>query len=311
MALRIIRKSASQSQVEVIRGTGDQKPELSILCFFDSAEQIQACKDLLKSSDWLRQTAELILMKSTQLSEPLRKAFEAQEHTIKLVNEPKEASWSLRLRTLIQEASTDICVFLPHIPAQLNAETIQALHTHLEQQPLTGLVAPSLASGEQIWAAGQDFFNVAQTHHLSAADWQREYETQAGELLYFYRDLPLSLWSHQSPLQSAAVPLLCCGIRRSAYLSLNWKDSDYALPWLAQELAYLMRREQYQLDVLSTALVLEEQELSLLEAPLPADFVDKWSANVRNLLPQLYDAHGWTAQGSQSWQRTTQDTEVA
>lgn len=70
MALRIIRKSSSQSQVEVIRGTAaEAQPALTLLCQIQNAPELAAFKALIAESEWLRDHAEWVIMKGPELEE--------------------------------------------------------------------------------------------------------------------------------------------------------------------------------------------------------------------------------------------------
>lgn len=300
MALRIIRKSSSQSQVELIRGSSDEKPEISLLCFFDTEAQLKAVQQLIQNSEWIQQKVQCVLMKGQALESQVRTYFSPLQHTIKLLNEPKDASWSLRLRTLIQEASSEICLFLPFVPEADPLACLQAMADAMAADPNLAMVAPALSDGDKILAAGQDFPAALPAHRLDFGGQTKDYEFKAKQIFYLYQDLPLSLWTELAkvPLQVSGLPLVVSALRREAYLSLAWTDQDWNLPWLAQGLSLALRQQQYLLQVLPQTLPLNAKEALHLESlEPPAAFKEIWSARLRNLVFNLYRSHGLQQEG--------------
>lgn len=301
MALRIIRKSSSQSQVELIKGSSEQKPVFSLLFWIDSSESFEAAKKLMQES-WLQNQAEILIYKAHSYSEQLRSQLPAMQQSIKLVNESKASSWSARLRTLIQESATDICLFVPFISEQTPA-LIQELVSLLQQDSSIGMAAPALVNPEnhQLLAAGQDFSgSLSSAHELSFEDFYQNYTPEAQSLFYLYQGLPLSCWQKlaQQPLQVGALPLPLAAIRREAYLSLSWADQDWSPAWLAQDLGMSLRQKQYRLFVLPQTLNLPAAASEWLEAgELPAKLLEKWNPLLRQVLFELYRHHGWQQKG--------------
>ncbi|MBF2052470.1 MAG: hypothetical protein IGS03_03275 [Candidatus Sericytochromatia bacterium] len=301
MALRIIRKSASQSQVELIRGKSEQAPAASLLIYIDSEAQLQAAKSLL-AAQWIQDDVECLLMKSSALDEPLRPHFNAQGQTIKLLNEPRDASWSLRLRTLIQEASAECCLFLPHLPASVDLmEVLKTLASALPTDPNLALLGPALVHDGQVLAAGQDLAVNFARHQLLTEDSAYSLEFDQQRLFYFYQGLPLALWQRlagERLLSAAGVPLNVAAIRRSAYLSLAWQDQDFELPWLAQELSFALRQAQYTLAISGLTLNLSDSEAETLKSSVaPQNLMDTWQPLRKNTLYPLYLQHGLIPQG--------------
>lgn len=301
MALRIIRKSASQSQVELIRGKAEHSPVASLLLYIDSEAQLEAAKNLL-AAQWIQDDVECLLMKSSALSESLRSHFNAQGQTIKLLNEPKDASWSLRLRTLIQEASAECCLFLPLLPASVDLLTVlKALAAALPADPNLALLGPALVHDGQVLAAGQDLAINFARHQLLAEDSAYTLDFDPQRLFYFYQGLPLALWQRlagEGLLPAAGVPLNVVAIRRSAYLSLDWQDQDFELPWLSQALAFALRQAQYTLAVSALTLNLSASETEALKpSAAPQALLDTWQPLRKNTLYPLYLQHGLKQQG--------------
>lgn len=303
MALRIIRKSSSQSQVELIKGSSDQKPRFSLLCYLETPEMLEAVKGLL-ALDWFQQQAQCLVMKGSGFAEALRPHFQPMQHTTKLLTEPKDAHWSLRLRTLIQEAEADLCLFLPFVPqAEQAPACLQALLENLATHPELALLTPVLAKDEQILVAGQTLEPELPAHSLQAPQGEQAYaavQAENPDLFYTYAGLPVSLLEAlpQPLFQMAAVPLVATALRREAYLSVNWAQQDWNLPWLAQDLGLALRQKQYQLGVLNQALPLTPEEAALLEAgPPPSTLLEKWKP-LRQVQFGLYESQGWQKQGT-------------
>ncbi len=296
MALRIIRKSSSQSQVELIKGTSDQKPNLSLMLWVDSAESLAASLDLIKD-EWLQENAEILIYKSESFVEQIRGQLPQFKLTAKLINESKASTWSSRLRTLIQESSTDYCLFVPFNTPHL-VQTLQALFQALKQDSSLALVAPALCSEQTqaLFSAGQDFSQGLTPHHLNIQEQSYSFEPLANSLFYLYQGLALTDWQQiaKKPLQVTALPLVVSGVRREAYLSVNWSDQDWSPSWLAQDLALGLRQKQYRLAVLPQTLTLTNTQLAWLEVgEAPTGFIEKWQPLLRQVIFELYRQHGW------------------
>lgn len=295
MALRIIRKSASQSQVELIKGQSESRPALSLLCCFDGAESLAAVKTLVQQP-WIQENAECVLLKAHSYSENVRSQFTAQAHAIKLLTEPAEAPWSLRLRNLVQEASAEIVVFVPQPLTGDLVPVIQRLVRRLQRDPVAGMAAPALAHKGHVLAAGHDTGHNLPAHTLAVGEQEWDYAPAAKELFYLYRDLPLSQWQQlaPTPLQVPALPLTLVALRREAYLSLTWTQQNLDLPWLGQELAQSLRQKQYRLLVIPETLELTDSEADRLQSgQMPTEFQEKWGDALRAVSLNLYRHHGW------------------
>ncbi|HEY9841224.1 MAG: hypothetical protein ACAI44_25410 [Candidatus Sericytochromatia bacterium] len=298
MALRIIRKSSSQSQVELIKGSGEGKPAFSLIVFIDSAASFEAFKVLL--ADPALQQAEVLVYKCHSYSEQIRSQLPALQQTTKLINESKPASWSLRLRTGIQEASSDICLCLPFLPEASILPLLSELVGALQQDPSLGMAGPALVDqAGAVIAAGQDVAASLPAHVLAFDGQQQEYPP--APLLYLYAGLPLGLWQKlaTAPLQMPGVPLPLAAIRREAYLSLSWADQEWSMPWLAQDLALGLRQKQYRLAVVPGSLSLSPAEAAWLETEaMPEGFAEKWQPVLRQVVFELYRNHGWQQAGT-------------
>lgn len=293
MALRIIRKSASQSQVELIKGIGEGAPKYSLLCYLSTPSDLEQLKQLLQD-DSIQQEAEYLIMKSPDLEIDLRTSISAGKYTIKLVSDPKDALWTLRLRSLIQEAQTDICLFLPLITdAKALAKTISAQVQVMQAQPQLGMIGVTFSQATQIWAAGQDFSHDPIKHQLIIDQTRHEFCPPDQAIFYLYRGLHLSDLPDQIR-QVSGVPLPFSAIRRSAYQSLVWDKADWNLSWLAQDLAFGLRQKQYQLAIVPTSLNVDTRLQNLLEQEsAPESFLEKWKTNFRFPIFALYQQHGW------------------
>lgn len=298
MALRIIRKSSSQSQVELIKGSADSKPAYSLLACVASSEELEALKQLLSEAQ-IQAEAEVLIYRAHGFETQLRGELPPLQHTAKLINESKPSSWSLRLRTLIQESGSEIGVFLPFVPAGA-AALLPQLVTALRADASLGLAAPALAANGALLAAGQETALGLPAHSLNQGETHQAYAPEQDGLFYLYRGLPLALWQQlaSAPLQVSGAPLPLAAIRREAYLALAWADQDWNPAWLAQDLALGLRQKQYRLTLLPACLSLNEAEAAWLEAgAMPEGFKEKWQALLRQVVYTLYRHHGWRQRG--------------
>lgn len=302
MALRIIRKSSSQSQVELIKGSTEAKPLFSLALFFSTPAELEAVKAL--TSHPILASAELLLYRTQAYEEAapgqaVRSQLPAMTQTAKLINESKTASWSLRFRTIVQEASSPYCLFAPFVPETSQLEKIPGLIQVLQQDPAVGLAGPALATETVLLAAGQEVAHRLPPHTIAYDSFEQNYSPE--QIFYLYRALPLSLWKQLAPetVQVPGVPLALAAIRREAYLSLAWTDQDWSLPWLAADLALGLRQKQYRLALGAQVLTLDGGQQEWLEAgPMPASFQEKWQQSLRPVLYEIYRQHGWKQVGN-------------
>lgn len=296
MALRIIRKSSSQSQVELIRGESDKTAEASLLFFLESDEQLALAQSMIKESEWIQTKVQCLFMKGQQLNASLRSSFSPMGQTIKLLNEPPNASWSLRLRTLVQEADNDICLFMPFIPETDPTDALPALISSFSADPAVGMAGFTLSDGQNVLAAGQDYPSSLATHSLELDGEQWHYEFDSEKLFYLYSSLPLGVWQRlgPNPFLVSGIPLPVSALSKAAYLSLNWSDQPWSLPWLAQEIALGLRQKQYRLQILPQTINLSASESSWLDGASPPEgFKEKFAPGLRQLIFSLYQSHGW------------------
>ncbi len=293
MALRIIRKSASQSQVELIKGNGEGTPNYSLLCYLSTPDDLEQLKQLLQNES-IQADAECLIMKSPEFNQDLRASLSATRHTIKLLSDPKDALWTLRLRTLIQEAQTDICLFMPLISASEKLpQLITTLVQLMQAQPQLGMVGPTLSQNDKVWAVGQDLSHDPIKHQLIVDQTNHEFCPEDQMLFYLYQGLNLADLP-EGTKQVSGVPLPFSAIRRSAYQSLVWNKEDWNLAWLAQDLAFGLRQKQYQMAIVSSPFPAEPRLQELLTpTEAPENFLEKWKPAFRWPLFALYAQHGW------------------
>lgn len=314
MALRIIRKSASQSQVEIIKGTGETEPLISLLFFVEHQDQLSALNAHLEAHPWVQENAQCLIMKSKAIEGSIRSYFTPLHHTLKLINEPKSPTWSQRLRSLMQEAQTDWVVFVPQLEPEVDLSRLcQAYLAQSKNLPNTALMAPVLTHKNEIIAAGQMQNGTLSKHHLWFDQAMHTPNHEEG-LYYFYEHVPLKEdklpW--KTPLLAQAVPLAFAALHREAYLKHTWKNQDWNLPWLAQELSQTLTTLQYRIAVIPVALQLSENTLSLLEkTPMPEGFTEQTHLPTQDLRFRLYRNHGFIQKGTQFVFAPTQPDQLA
>lgn len=301
MALRIIRKSSSQSQVELVKGSAAGKPLFSLLAIIDSPLSFEALKNLLAHE--ALQEAEVLIYKTHDYADQIRSQLPSLAHTAKLINESKPGSASLQLRTLIQESTTDYGLFVPFVPAADPMPALLAALEALRQDPSLGLAAPAFvdSDGVKLLAAGQDVAASLGEHQLVFNGKDQTYTPEDRALFYLYQDLPAALWQQlaTSPLQVSGAPLPLAAIRREAYLALTWADQDWNWAWLAQDLALGLRQKQYRLALVPALQALGSEENAVLDAgDMPASFQEKWQSQLRQIVFTLYRHHGWKQAGT-------------
>lgn len=315
MALRIIRKSASQNQVELIKGTGDEAPQISLLFFIEKTDDLKSLSTFFEDNAWIQNKAQCLIMKSHAIEGSIRSFFTPLNHTIKLLNEPKSPTWSLRLRTFMQEAQADVCVFLPTLETDVDLSALceHYLH-HMRMNKSLALLSPTLVdeAGAAIFAMGQAIVPEVPEYALKIGAQTLEPSTESG-LQYLYQGLALN--EHKAlklihPFSVEAAPLPLCALRREAYLSLPWKNQEWDLPWLAQEIAQGFQAAQYRMGV---APVLVKGSQTLREAlrltERPSDFPEVANPESGQLF-KLYTSHGFIQQGTQFVYRQSKNARI-
>jgi hypothetical protein len=315
MALRIIRKSASQNQVELIKGTGDETPQISLLFFIEKADDLKRLNTFLEDNAWIQNKAQCLIMKSHAIEGSIRSFFTPLYHTIKLLNEPKSPTWSLRLRTFMQEAQADTCVFLPTLETDIDLSALceHYLH-HMHENPNTALLSPGVVDedGTTLFAMGQAITPELPEYTLQIGAQTLVPDANPG-LHYLYQGLTVNAYkalklNHVFAVEAAPLPL--CGLNRKAYLSLPWKNQEWDLPWLAQEMAQIYQSLQYRMGV---APILIKSSENLREAlcltDRPEGFPDGSNPESGQLF-KLYASHGFTQKGTHFVYHQSKDARI-
>lgn len=294
MALRIIRKSSSQSQVEVIRGTAsDVQPALTVLCHIQSAVELDAFKSMIGASEWLQTQAEWVIMKGPELSEQLRPHFQPLHHTIKLMNTPEKASLNRCLRTLIQEASSEFCLYLNWAPSAEDLQFLPEALGFLQSNPNHAALSPLLSKADKILAAGTCLVLDQPKHSLELAGESYSIPARRQRILGVAQGVPVAFGQSvlQSPVALPSLPLSLLLFRRSAYLGLSWEDSHWDIDWLAQDLSIGLRQQQYWLHLYPAVVHVPERvssDLILLQSSMPETFSQRWRPVFREALLGVY-----------------------
>lgn len=302
MALRIIRKSASQSYVEVIRGTAlDRQAQLSILCYIQTLEELEALKNLIQTDTWIHDNAEFIVMKGSELQEALRPHFQPQAHSIKLVNAPEKISLSRSLRTLVQEATTHYCWFLPWVPDTTQIHWLPEALTFLQSNPNHAAIGPLLSQNEQILAAGQCLALNIPAHRLSWQD--KYYDMPAAKCISWClgRTVDTMHWRQLATAYEPvpALPLSLLLFSRSAYLSLSWEDTPWDQDWLAQDMCIGFHQQQYWVHLVPFEVQVPARipdSALFTGSPMPELFEQRWRPVFREMLPEVYAQLGFVEQ---------------
>ncbi len=319
MALRIIRKSSSQSQVEVIRGTAaEAQPALTLLCQIQNAPELAAFKALIAESEWLRAHAEWVIMKGPELEEQLRPHFQALNHTIKLMNTPEKASLNRSFRTLIQEASSEFCLYLNWAPSAEDLAFLPDALAFLKSNPNHAALSPLLCKEEKMLTAGTCLILDQPKHSLAMADQEYSIPARRQRVLGLGQGVPATLWQNliQAPLALPSLPLSLLLLRRNAYLGLSWEDSHWDADWLAQDISIGLRQQQYWLHLYPATVTLPERISSdaiLLQSSMPDTFSQRWRPVFREALPGLYLQMGFEQKQPQlfQWKGHAQQDPVA
>lgn len=312
MALRIIRKSSSQSQVEVIRGTSaEASPALTLLCQIQSSPELEAFKALIAESEWLKTHAEWVIMKGPELETPLRPHFQALNHTTKLMNAPEKASLNRCLRTLIQEASSEFCLYLNWAPTAEDLAFLPEALAFLKSNPNHAALSPLLCKQEKVLTAGTCLILDQPKHSLAFAEQEYSIPARRQRVLGLGQGVPAAVWQDlvQTPVALPSLPLSVLLLRRNAYLGLSWEDSHWDLDWLAQDISIGLRQQQYWLHLYPATVTLPERVSSdavLLQSSMPETFSQRWRPVFREALPGLYQQLGFEQKQPEVFQRGEQ-----
>lgn len=281
MALRIIRKSASQTQVELVRGSvpADQIPPMSLLLYIDSPASLQHWVTLLAQTEgWLYQSCEIVMMKAFHFNENLRPHLGARYWNCKLLQEPENTSPSKRMRMLIQEAQGEICLYAEDPLHDLNPWA-EASYQHLVTQTNCAAVGPVLIdTAGQVLMAGLSLARQDSQHTLSTTNHQKTYSLSQNHLLALGEGWPgeaLLSWI-TDPVPVTALPLSGLALRRSAYLELAWEDQAWLQLAQAVELGLQFHRAQYWVELFPLAVTLPESSHLDTRVDLPAPALEKW-----------------------------------
>jgi hypothetical protein len=299
MALRIIRKSSSQSHVEVIRGTASgSQPELTVLCHIQSLTELEAFKVMISESEWLQENAEWVVMKGPDLQEQLRPYFQPLNHSIKLMNTPDKASLNRCFRTLIQEATSEYCCYLPWAPAADQLLWLTDAVAFLKSNPNHAAVSPVFCVGEKILAAGTCLVLEEPKHTLILAEHENEIAAIKQRVLGLGQGVAQTDWLTllNGPVSLPSLPLPLLLLRRNAYLGLSWEDSHWDADWLAQDICIGLRQQQYWLHLLPSVVVLPERlspESVLSGSLMPETFSQRWRPVFREALFGIYGQLGF------------------
>lgn len=302
MALRIIRKSSSQSHVELIRGTAtESKPQLSLLCHVQTLEELEAFKALIQADSWIREQAELIVMKGAKLQEALRPHFQPQNHSIKLMNTPEKSSLSRSLRTLVQEASADYCWFLPWAPDASQCSWLAEALDFLLNNPNHAAAGPVLIRKQQVLIAGQCLALNLPAHRLTWGGISYEMPAAKRSSCCLGHAVGVEHWRQlEAGYQHVpALPLSLLLFSRSAYLGLSWEDTAWDQDWLAQDICIGLHQQQYWVHLLPFEVEVPERipDAALFtQSAMPELFEQRWRPVFREMLAEVYAQLGFTEQ---------------
>lgn len=307
MALRIIRKSASQNQVEIIKGTREDAPAISLLFFIETEAERDALSEFLNTQTWIPAHAQCLIMKSHTLKESLRSHFSALQHTLKLLNEPQQHSWPARLQAFLSEAEATWCVLVPKLSPEIDLSALcQAYLQWIPEHPNTGLLAPTFYHEDKVLAAGQ----MLSAKHMVPHTLQfgaEQLEVEPGEgLYYFYQGLSRDVFtpfSQNKVLLSEAAPLPFCALNKTAYLDaanhLEDASHTWSLPWLAQAISQHFGLLQYRIGLIPHGLSLEDNNTPLLESSAPPEnFPTPYQGTEQATCFTLYKSHGLQQKGT-------------
>jgi len=205
------------------------------------------------------------------------------------------------LRTLMQEAECDICLFMPFVPQADLSEILPLMVSSMSSDPTLGMLAPCLRDETHILAAGQDCPSALQSHRLEQSGEAYDYEFSAESLFYLYQKMSLTAWQEfaSRPLQVNGLPLLISALRKEAYLSLPWVDQPWSLAWLAEDISLALKQQQYRLQVLPQPVRLNRAEAFWLDGgKIPEGFKEKWTGEFKSQIFKLYHHHGWQQSGT-------------
>ena len=305
MALRIIRKSASQSQVELVKGSGegngDNSPLFSLMFFAKDEDHLQRIAAFIENNVLIQNKAQCIIMKASEIRGNVRGYFSPVFHTIKILNAPEDSAWSVRLHTLLKEAECDTCIFLPSLPDEADLlGLIEAQQKMMQNDPTLGILGSALCYKNKIVTLGQTWNKNMPEHTLHFGKNTHNLAPEQG-LVYMYEHMNTDVCKKLESakiLLAEAVALPFSAIRRSAYLNLSFEKDDWSLPWLAQDLGFAFQKQQYRVGVLPFAVVLDSNMAHPLQRSAPPEaFVKKHPQGGANYLSRLYKNHGFAQEG--------------
>jgi hypothetical protein len=305
MALRIIRKSSSQSHVEVIRGTHpERKPLLTLLCPTQDLTSVKALAQLCSENSWIQENAELIMLKSPALTEPLREHLDPLQHHLKLMSSTEKNSLSRNIRSMIQEASADYCLYLPCKPDAALDWLPQAL-AFLRENPNHAAAAPVLTQGENVLSAGQSLALDIPAHALRIGTTDIPMPAMRHRVWNIGKSIPVALWPQApSPRPVPALPLAFMLFSRSAWLGLAWEDSAWDEDWIAQDVCLGLRQQQYWLHLLPYQVRIPETTAPEILSPgsvMPDLFMQRWRPIFRETLWTAYTETGFKDNDENLW----------
>lgn len=315
MALRIIRKSASQNQVELIKGTGDEPPQISLLFFIEKADDLKNLNTFFEDNAWIQNKAQCLIMKSHEIEGSIRSFFKPLFHTIKLLSEPKTSTWSLRLQTFMQEAQADTCVFLPSLEVGVDLTTLCKHYLrHMDVNKNVALLSPGFMNDDSttVFAMGQAETIERPDYHLKIGTQILLPSAKPG-LHYLYQGLYVNEYktlkvTHVVPVEAAPLPL--CALRRDAYLSLPWENQQWNLPWLAQEMAQAFQSLQYRMGIVPILVKASQNLQELMKiTDRPENFPESSHPDSGHLF-KVYASHGFVQKGMQFVYHHTKDARI-
>lgn len=261
MALRIIRKSASQSHVEIIKGSATQAPRLTLTAYVSTLSEAEHILNWRASApNWLRSECEWILMRGPQLKDVPRPSLQPNEQSVKILSAGENNTPAKQLQIMLKEASSPFSLVMVHQPPALGTWLDNTLK-HLETQPDCGAAGPVLMGSAGISAAGWTPLGDGTPAHEVIWE-QNTYPTQAEPGWHpLLQGLPVSVFQQLAPFRSVPALSEGCILRNAAVLGLPescWDNlPDTAL---VRALCLDLRKAQYWVHVVAT----------LLEAPAHA-----------------------------------------
>lgn len=306
MALRIIRKSASQSHVELIKGTNENadRAKLSLLVYLQSLEDLENFKSLLYiENSWINTNCEVILMKSKAIDSSIRSELTPMPYTIKLLTEPETLSASKRLHILIQEAASEYCIYFSHAPKDF--ENIESIYQHFEASPTAGAVGLSVTNGEQILCHGLSL--VQQDYDLIFNQNTFKMTSSIGSPQALFAGLPVSLLQELGGkvLNTTALPTNGLALRKSAYLKTKWEDQKWDENWAGFELCLKLHQAQYWVQTLPLSIQFPESSLWSSDS----EFFEAWQQDLVDDHEEVYQQAGFKKMHSNAFEWVKNESE--